>query len=107
MQYSAAERNREPIREVLAKYLTHVSGSKTILEVSSGDGTHVSHFAKAFPSSIEWHPTEYDEQVLVNLQVRRYVDCIKVMKEKLRKTKENSATFGTIHYFPLSADLYL
>ena len=87
MQYSAAERNREPIREVLAKYLTHVSGSKTILEVSSGDGTHVSHFAKAFPSSIEWHPTEYDEQVLVNLHVRRYAD--------LRKTKEHSIQSAT------------
>ena len=87
MQYSAAERNREPIREVLAKYLTNVSGSKMILEVSSGDGTHVSHFAKAFPSSIEWHPTEYDEQVLVNLHVRRYVD--------LRKTKEHSIQSAT------------
>ena len=81
MQYSAAERNREPIREVLAKYLTHVSGSKTILEVSSGDGTHVSHFAKAFPSSIAWHPTEYDEQVLATLHVCRYVDRIKVQRK--------------------------
>ena len=64
MQY-LTEINREPIREVLAKYLFNLSGSKTILEVASGDGTHVSHFAKAFPSSIEWQPTEYDEQVLV------------------------------------------
>ena len=64
MQSPAAERNREPIREVLAKYLAHVTGSKAVLEVSSGDGTHVSHFARTLPSSIAWHPTEYDEQVL-------------------------------------------
>ena len=53
------------MREVLAKYLANVSGPKTILEVSSGDGTHVAHFAPAFSSSIEWQPTEYDEQVQV------------------------------------------
>ena len=50
---------------MLAKYLAHLLGSKIILEVAAGDGTHVSHFAKAFPSSIEWHPTELNEQVLV------------------------------------------
>lgn len=64
MPSPAAERNREPIREVLAKYLAHVTGSKTVLEVSSGDGTHVSHFARTLPSSVAWHPTEYDEQLL-------------------------------------------
>ena len=64
LQY-LTEINREPIREVLAKYLAHLFGSKIILEVAAGDGTHVSHFAKAFPSSIEWHPTELNEQVLV------------------------------------------
>ena len=92
MQYAAAERNREPIREVLAKYLAHISGSKTILEVSSGDGTHVSHFAKAFPSSIEWQPTEYDEQVLVvsiypyfSFVLHRFLECIR-SRRKLRKT---------------------
>lgn len=58
------EGNREPIREVLAKYLAHVTGAKAVLEVSSGDGTRNTHLARSLPSLISWHPTEYDKQFL-------------------------------------------
>ncbi len=59
---SAALRNRDPIRDVLAKYV-NVSGGLDVLEVSSGDGTHVAFFADAFPE-VRWQPTEVDAGLL-------------------------------------------
>ena len=41
----AAERNAGPILTVLDQHLRH---SGTILEIGSGTGQHVAHFAKAY-----------------------------------------------------------
>jgi SAM-dependent methyltransferase len=53
---SAAMRNREPIREVLAR---HLPPSGLVLEIASGTGEHAVHIARAFPG-IEWQPTDPD-----------------------------------------------
>ena len=50
----ACERNKEPIRQVLAKVLT---SSLEVLEVGSGTGQHVVYFAGCFPQT-EWQPTD-------------------------------------------------
>jgi hypothetical protein len=55
---SPSMRNREPIRAVLEKYISKEEPLNA-LEISSGDGTHVVHFAPAFPN-VTWQPTEYD-----------------------------------------------
>jgi len=52
----AAERNRKPILDVLARVLPE-RGS--VLEVASGTGQHVTFFARALPR-IVWQPTELD-----------------------------------------------
>ena len=61
---AAAERNKEPIVQVLRKYLTSEFFSKnkratTVLEISSGSGQHCVHFAQAFPD-LTFQPSEYD-----------------------------------------------
>jgi len=52
-----AERNKRAILDILRKYLSNESGG-TVLEVSSGSGQHVGHFAPAFPD-LKFLPTEY------------------------------------------------
>lgn len=51
---SAAERNRQPILQVL---LSLLPGSGTALEIASGSGQHVAHFAAALPGW-SWQPSD-------------------------------------------------
>jgi SAM-dependent methyltransferase len=53
---SAADRNKDPILAVLRETLP-AEGS--VLEIASGTGQHVCHFAAALPA-IRWQPTEPD-----------------------------------------------
>jgi SAM-dependent methyltransferase len=50
----AAERNKQPILEVLRPLLPE---SGAVLEIASGTGQHVCHFAEALPG-IRWQPSE-------------------------------------------------
>jgi SAM-dependent methyltransferase len=55
----AAERNREPILAVLQRVLPPTG---LALEIASGTGQHVVHFAKALPKWT-WQPSEPDPQM--------------------------------------------
>ena len=56
----AALRNRDPIADVLAAWLP---ASGTVLEVASGTGEHVVHFARRFPA-LDWQPSDTHEDAL-------------------------------------------
>lgn len=59
----SAERNKGPIAEILKRTLP---GQGEVLEVSSGTGQHVVHFAQAMPH-IRWQPTERDRDSLKSI----------------------------------------
>jgi SAM-dependent methyltransferase len=55
----AAERNKDAILEVLARVLP---ASGLVVEIASGTGQHVVHFARSLPG-LTWQPTEPDPQM--------------------------------------------
>lgn len=63
----AALRNREPIAEVLGDWLPD---SGLVLEIASGTGEHVVHFARAFPQ-LEWQPSDLHPDALQSIAAWR------------------------------------
>ncbi|MBA3941247.1 MAG: SAM-dependent methyltransferase [Sphingopyxis sp.] len=59
----ATLRNRDAIAAVLADWLP---GAGTVLEVASGSGEHIVHFAAAFPRLI-WQPSDPDPDALASI----------------------------------------
>lgn len=62
----AGERNKQPILDVLRKYIA-VDEKLTMLEISSGPGLHCSYFAKHYPN-LTIQPTEYDKGLFKSIQ---------------------------------------
>jgi hypothetical protein len=63
----ATSRNRDPIRDVLARELP---ASGVVLEIASGSGEHAVAFAAAFPQLV-WQPTDPDPDALASIAAWR------------------------------------
>lgn len=63
----AAERNREPILEVLRRVLPELGRA---LEIASGSGEHAVHFARSLPG-IVWQPSDPDPGALASIEAWR------------------------------------
>ena len=53
----SADRNKAPILAMLER---HLPATGVVLEIASGSGQHVAHFAQALPA-LTWQPTDADE----------------------------------------------
>ena len=110
---SAAERNKGPILDILARVLPRQG---VVLEVASGTGQHVLHFAKALPGLV-WQPSDPDpelrksialrvnEQQLAN--VNRPIDLDVTRLPWPLQTADAVVCINMIHVAPWSATLAL
>ena len=62
----AAERNKGPIIDVLARVLP---SKGVVLEIGSGTGQHIIHFARAFPG-LTWQPSDPDAEFRESIALR-------------------------------------
>ena len=62
--FPATARNREPILEVLRR---HLPPRGTVLEIGSGSGEHLVHFARALPGLV-WQPSDPDPVNLASIR---------------------------------------
>jgi SAM-dependent methyltransferase len=62
----AADRNKDPILDVLRAVLPP---SGHVLEIASGTGQHIAHFAAALPK-LQWHPSDMDAESRLDITER-------------------------------------
>jgi len=67
LMWPAPERNKGPILDIL---LQELSGSRSVLEISSGTGQHAVHFARNLPH-LTWQPTDIDPDNLASIEAWR------------------------------------
>ncbi|NBC38119.1 DUF938 domain-containing protein [Novosphingobium sp. FSY-8] len=60
---AAAQRNRDPILEVLR---AHLPPSGLVLEIASGTGEHITHFARHLPK-LTWQPSDPAPEALASM----------------------------------------
>jgi hypothetical protein len=110
----AADRNKGPILDQLRAYLP---ATGKVLEIASGTGQHVVHFAASLPY-IAWQPTDPDVENLNAIAARRLATGLANIRAPLRLDVHNpewgvAAEFDAvlcinmIHIAPWSATLAL
>ena len=109
----AAERNKDPILGVLARVLP---SRGLVLEVASGTGQHVMHFAKAL-SDLTWQPSDPDaelrESIGLRIQEERRANVNSPIDLDVSKlpwplqTADAVVAINLIHVAPWSATLAL
>jgi len=76
----AAERNKDPILAVLRKHLPQTG---IVLEIASGTGQHVLHFAKALPH-LTWQPSEPVEDRHAAIRTRVQAASLENIKDPVK-----------------------
>ena len=75
----AAQRNREPIAEVLREWLPP---SGRVLEIASGTGEHIVYFAERFPA-LEWQPSDIHPDALASIDAWRVAAALSNVRPPL------------------------
>ncbi len=74
-----AERSKGPILSVLRRILPDTG---IVLEIGSGTGQHVVHFARAL-RGLEWQPSDYDQVAVASIESYRRGARLKNVREPL------------------------
>jgi SAM-dependent methyltransferase len=74
-----ADRNKGPIVDILRRVLPDTG---IALEVGSGTGQHILHFAREFPT-LEWQPSDYDQVAVASVDSYRRDSRARNLREGL------------------------
>jgi len=74
-----ADRSKGPIVEVLKRVLPDAG---LALEVGSGTGQHITHFARQFPG-VTWQPSDYDQVAVASIEGYRRESHLSNVREPL------------------------
>lgn len=89
-----ADRNKGPIVELLKRVLPD---SGMALEVGSGTGQHVIHFARQFPGLV-WQPSDYDQVAIASIEsYRREARLPNVREPLLLEVRKRMWGNGQVH----------
>ena len=109
----SAERNKGPILDVLARVLPRRG---LVLEIASGTGQHVVHFANALPD-LTWQPSDPDQELRHSIALRvteehrdnieRPIDLDVTRLPWPLQTADAVVAINMIHVAPWSATLAL
>lgn len=109
----SAERNKGPILDVLARVLPPRG---LVLEIASGTGQHVVHFAKALPD-LSWQPSDPDQELRASIDLwvgeeqrpnlHRAIDLDVTRLPWPLQTADAVVAINMIHVAPWSATLAL
>jgi SAM-dependent methyltransferase len=91
---AAFHRNHQPIWAVLQKFLTGKSGD--VVELGSGTGQHVVHFAKHTPG-IVWWPSDLNENHLKSIEAWRAYSALPNIRPPLRIDLTDHAWCPAMH----------
>ena len=80
LESPAAERNKQPILDAIRRWLPEAG---TVVEIASGTGQHIVHFARAVPDLV-WQPTEPDERLLAATAQRVSAAALSNLRAPLR-----------------------
>ena len=75
----AGDRNLAPLTEVLR---AHLPASGTVLEVASGPGQHVAHWAATFPETV-FQPSDADAEARTNVEAWRRATALANLRAPL------------------------
>jgi len=109
----SAERNKGPILDVLARVLPRRG---LVLEIASGTGQHVVHFAKALPG-LTWQPSDPDAELRESIVLRAREEQVANVNPPMDldvtrhpwplQTADAVVAINMIHVAPWSATLAL
>ncbi|NP_001089497.1 methyltransferase-like 26 [Xenopus laevis] len=101
---TAADRNKDPILEVLRQYVDPAAPKVRALEVASGTGQHCAHFARALPN-LYLVPSELDPRSLQSISA--YISHWSLSNVEQPRTLDVSKSWETWGFKPNSLQLII